>query len=144
LDDQAIQPLTDWINLTPPSDASFEDWQTSLFGGSNSDDAQAGADPDRDGNANFLEFLTYTNPFDTRDFWRPQILHATRDFQVTFPMPPSRQYEVQMSNDLEIRETWEVSGNPPTADKIEEIQANIQGPAREGDIDAFLRVRVSE
>lgn len=49
-----------------------------------------------------------------------------------------------MSNDLEIRETLEVSGNPPTADKIEEIQANIQGPAREGDIDAFLRVRVSE
>ena len=144
IDDQAIQLLTDWINLTPPSDASFEEWQTTLFGGPNSEDALAEADPDHDGNSNFLEFLTYTNPFDPREFWRPQMLHDNGDVRVTFPMPPSRQYEIQVSNDLETWDTWNVSGNPPASDDLEEIQADIQGPAREGDIDAFLRVRVSE
>lgn len=144
IDDQAIQLLTEWINVSPPPDATFEEWQSSLFGSSNSDDAQASEDPDHDGNVNYLEFLTFTNPFDPSDFWQPQVLHSNGDVQVTFPMPPSRRYEIQVSNDLENWQTWEVPGNPPVADDLEEIQADIQGPARQGDVDAFLRVRVTK
>ena len=72
------------------------------------------------------------------------MLRSTADVQVTFPMPSSRRYEIQVSNDLENWQNWEVPGNPPVADDLEEIKADIQGRRRQGDVDAFLRVRVTD
>ena len=72
------------------------------------------------------------------------MLHSTGDVQVAFPMPSSRRYEIQVGNDLENWQKWEVPDSPPVADDLEEIQADIQGRRRQGDVDAFLRVRVTD
>jgi len=143
VDEQAVQLLSDWIALTPPSDASFEEWQTTLFGSSSSPEADPQADPDRDGNVNLLEFMTFTNPLDPTEFWRPEISHDSGQACVDFPMPPSRNYEVQISQDLQEWTKWNVPGNPPQSDPVEEVQAKIQGEFPASASQSFIRVQVS-
>ncbi len=143
LDEQAVQLLSSWISITPPSESTFEDWQISLFGSTDSSDASAVADPDHDGNTNLLEFMTFTNPLDPNEFWSPVFTQESGRTCVEFTMPPSRAYEVQISDDLQTWQTWNVPGNPPESDSVEEIQAKIQGPVLSGDNSSFLRVQVT-
>lgn len=143
VDTQGVQLLSDWISLTPPSDSSFEEWQTSFFGSSVSPEAAAFADPDHDRNVNLLEFMTFTNPLDPVDFWRAEISQQSGEACVEFTMPPKRNYNVQISTDLQIWGTWDVPGNPPRSDAIEEIRAKIQGPLPDDASEAFLRIQIT-
>lgn len=143
IDQQGVQLLSEWINIVPPSDSSFEDWQIGLFGNANSTDAAATADPDHDGNVNLLEFMTFTNPLDPADLWLPEISQTAKQATVNFTMPPSRNYEVQISHDLETWETWNVPGNPPQSDPIEEVLASIEGVLPDDESDSFLRIQIT-
>jgi len=143
IDEAGIQLLSDWISLVPPTDSSFEEWQITFFGSANSSDAAASADPDRDGNSNLLEFMTFTHRLNSEDFWHPEIAQIGRQAQVRFAMPPSRNYEIQISYDLENWDTWIVPGNPPQSDPIEEIQVNIEGLLPESANNSFLRIQIT-
>ncbi len=143
VDEQGVQLLSEWINIVPPSDASFEAWQITHFGSTGSADGAAFADPDHDGNSNLLEFMTFTNPLDPDDFWSPEISVANGQASVIFTMPPTRKFVVQISHDLTTWETWDVPGNPPQSDPIEEVQANLSGTLPEGVPNSFLRIQLA-
>ncbi len=143
VDELAVSLLTNWISSTPPNDATFPEWQAILFGDVNAIDAAADADPDHDGNENLLEFMTYTDPLDPNDFWRPEFTRIGTDACIDFSMPPSRNYEAQISSDLQNWQTWEVVGNPPQSDTVEELQAKIQGPVPDAESSSYLRIKVS-
>ncbi len=144
IDQSAIELLTAWINLTPPSNASFTEWQTSFFGDPTAPEAAFDADPDHDDNSNFLEFLNRTHPLDNRERWQPNFGHTGSAACIEFSMAPSRNYEVQISDDLQSWQPWDIPGNPPESDELEETQAKLTGPLPAEDGSSFLRVRVSE
>ncbi len=143
LDNLAIELLSAWISSTPPSDATFNEWQIALFADDSAPEAAATADPDGDGNDNLLEYLTFTHPLDPSDFWRATFSRDQTEIQVDFTMPPTRVYSVQISPDLANWEDWDVPGNPPQADAVETLPARIIGPLPEDQSDAFLRVRIA-
>ncbi len=143
-DQEAIDLVASWINLMPPSDASFQEWQIIHFGSASLPDARLDADPDGDGNSNRLEFLTRTDPNDAADSWNPEMNVTRESINVSFPMAADRQFTVETSRDLKTWNLWDAEGNPPEADSMEPTSADLTSPLEPGELPVFLRVGVEE
>lgn len=141
-DVSGIALLTDWISLSQPSDISFSDWQILHFGNIQAPNADPTADPDNDGNSNRLEYLNRTQPLDNSSAWHPQFERSGNTITVQFPMSPNRAFKIETSDDLSKWTDWQVTGNPPTSDEIETLDANIKGPLPEDSNNVFLRIAI--
>ena len=79
----------------------FQDWQIENFGSTNSPDASADADPDRDGMSNYTEFLVGTDPNDTGSVFRITSLERQGDdIRIAWTMGPSRTNVLQRTETL--------------------------------------------
>lgn len=141
-DVSGIALLTDWISLPQPSNISFIDWQTLHFGNAQAPDAAPTSDPDNDGNSNRLEYLNRTQPLDNSSAWTPQFERSGNTLTVQFPMSPNRVFKIETSDNLSSWTDWQATGNPPTSDEIETLDANINGPLPEDSSEVFFRIAV--
>ncbi len=136
------QLVTDWI-ASLVTRQSFAQWQVANFGSTSAPEAQAGADPDKDGRTNHLEYLTGTNPNATITAWNYGVMTVSGDvFTAQFTQPANRAAIVEVSTDLQNWTTWDVAGNQPTypaTDTVRTISAPVTGIPL-----SFFRVRFSE
>ncbi len=108
----AEQLIADWITLDLPARQTLTQWTTSNFpgGGANS---LPGADPDGDGETNFMEFLRGTSPLAPQ-----QSLQLNTTFlgsvNIQFLHPAGRSALVETSVDLANWSPWNVPNNTPT------------------------------
>jgi hypothetical protein len=133
--------VTDWINSELPGRQSFPEWQTQHFGSASNPDAAPDADPDFDGEKNRLEFLTQTDPQNTRERWTLSTAVTNGAIELTFPLTANRAVLIETSTDLQSWSLWDVPGNSPqfmaTTQNLTLI-APIDTPQR------FFRARILE
>lgn len=97
-------PASLWVgcNAQRPADLISEQWRTNFFGSLTNVLADAFADPDGDGEPNWKEYLTGTNP--TNNLSRLQVLAShwtnapTRGLVVTWLSAPGKAYTVERSD----------------------------------------------
>jgi hypothetical protein len=142
LDPNDIQLLTDWITQDLPQRLSFTDWQTLHFGSSGNPAADANADPDHDGQSNFLEFLAGTDPNNaTSLFATPTLTTANGQLLLSFTQPANRSALIETSIDLASWTLWNVPGNTPTFPSLSQMRGmsvTLDGDHR------FFRLRLSQ
>ncbi|HJT81675.1 MAG TPA: hypothetical protein VJ719_10790, partial [Chthoniobacterales bacterium] len=114
LDPNAIQLLTDWINVDLPQRQTFAEWQVDHFGSTNNPDADSEADPDGDGRTNYYEFLAGTDPESAGSFpAAPDLITSNGQTYLTFIQPANRSALIEVSPDLASWTTWDMPGNQP-------------------------------
>ncbi|MEW6304544.1 MAG: PQQ-dependent sugar dehydrogenase [Verrucomicrobiota bacterium] len=144
VDDDAVELMTEWIESLA-AHQTFEEWQAIRFGSTNAPLAQALADFDEDGAANYLEYLVGTDPTSRSDAWRVDIERNGNGVNLHFPRAANRGYEIQWTTNLADAASWQpldLPGNRPwfSAEAVNSVIAETppDGPAR------FYRVRVYE
>jgi hypothetical protein len=114
---QAVALLSAWITNALPVYQSFADWQIARFGSTNAPGAAMFADPDGDGEVNYFEYLTGTDPLQFADFWSIDILSTNQGaVEITYPQTANRGFEVQYATNLTGSIFWsplDVAGNQP-------------------------------
>jgi hypothetical protein len=103
-DPAAEQLVTEWITQSLPQRQSFAQWQTAHFGSTVDPAAQPNADPDSDGHANSLEFLTGTDPQQGGSLWSYQSIGPGGVIQ--FLQPAHRVVQWEMSDGLDSWTPW--------------------------------------
>ncbi len=118
----------------------FEQWQILYFGSTDNPLAQAGEDPDGDGQSNQIEFAAGTHPQDgTSRFAASVVSTESGEFTITWPSVPGESYEILI--------------NPTLTGQWDSVATIIAGPGTtsshtlsrddHGD-EAFFRVRINE
>ena len=141
LDQTAIQLLTDWIALELPARENLSQWQTRNFGSPAPPAAAPGADPDRDGQTNALEFLTGTDPINPNGRWTLDAQTIGGNYQLTFPQTENRAVLIETSLDLQTWSLWDVPGNQPIfifESEMRTLTGAVTEPVR------FFRARITE
>lgn len=113
---EALALLSEWITNGLARYQSLATWQQEEFGSTTVPEAAPGADPDRDGAANGLEYLTRTDPRSATDLWTFTIRATDAGVAVSFPRIANRGFEVQWTTNLADPASWrplEVPGNRP-------------------------------
>lgn len=81
--------------------SAFEQWQILHFGSVDNPLAQAGEDPDGDGQNNRIEFIAGTNPEDALSVFKAEItLTETGAYRLIWPSVPGKSYMILESIDL--------------------------------------------
>ena len=96
---QIVNLISNWVN-TLTNYETFPAWQMRIFGSTNSLQAAANADPDKDGANNYFEFLTGTSPLNVASVWKSQTQKTASTAQIVFPQIANRGFEVQYSAEL--------------------------------------------
>jgi glucose/arabinose dehydrogenase len=111
LDQTDIALLSSWITAALPGRQTYDQWRLTTFGSSTSPDGDPTADPDRDGRANYAEFLALTNPLKGTSFLAPQIATSFGNVSISFQSLAYRSIYVETSTDLRTWSTWDMPGN---------------------------------
>ncbi|MEM9157807.1 MAG: PQQ-dependent sugar dehydrogenase [Verrucomicrobiota bacterium] len=144
-DTEAIQLITEWLNIPMPSNLSYEDWVLEFFGSNEVPDSLRSDDPDRDGSTNLQEFLNRTHPLDPQRIQKPDISSNSNDINLSLTLSPNRNYKIESSSDLQNWQDWDpAQAQLPESDPVEETQATINAPAPANGETIYLRVQVSE
>jgi hypothetical protein len=106
LNDEALGLLRAWITNDLPGYKTFAEWQVMFFGGTNSPNALAQADPDADGASNYLEYLLDRNPTNSADGWKVAIRKAGNALELSFLQKANRGFEVQTATNLSAPIVW--------------------------------------
>jgi uncharacterized repeat protein (TIGR03806 family) len=145
LDTQAMALVRRWITDDLPAYQTFAQWQTNHFGSTNAPNALATADPDGDGQGNFGEFLTGTDPNAPGDAWRIGISHAGTAVDLLWPNLVNRSVEIQWTTNLGAAASWRFL-NVPANHPFFPAQPGtslLRDPATQAE-SRFYRARVSE
>jgi len=124
--------------------SSYEEFQGKFFGATNGPNVGLADDPDGDGAANRLEYLTRTHPLCPGDEWRISVARIDSVARISFPQAAGRGYEVERSPRVGTGASWaplNVPGNPTSVsstNRIAEVDDSI------GTTNRFYRVRVFE
>jgi glucose/arabinose dehydrogenase len=143
-DDQAVQLLADWILNTLPSRQDYNAWRLAYFGDLLSPQGDPTANPDGDRDSNLAEFLNYSNPTNSLDFFVPHISKTNGQVNVEVPNFVGRRATVDTSLDFGVTDPWSlwsVPGNDsiPRAPGVTNI---LTAPAT--DQKRFFRIRIEE
>jgi hypothetical protein len=142
LDPNAIQLLTDWINVDLPQRQSFAEWQVEHFGSGGNPNADPDTDPDGDGRTNYYEFLAGTDPNSAGSFPPyPALATSNGQTQLNFIQPANRSAVIEISTDLAGWITWDAPGNQPTfpsMDQMRSISVSLDIPRE------FFRIRYGQ
>lgn len=97
VDDAGVALIREWVNsLEDPTPLDYASWIAEFLSAQPALNGTADADPDRDGQRNFQEFIADTHPGDVGDRWRPQIQGGF----LTLPETPNGRLEIQTSVDV--------------------------------------------
>jgi glucose/arabinose dehydrogenase len=143
-DEQAVQLLTDWILNTLPLRQDYDSWRLAYFGDLVSPQGERTANPDGDRDSNEAEFLNYSNPTNSSDFYAPKIWASSTDVAIELPNFLGRRVTVETSTDLGLTDPWSlwlVRGNDgiPLAPGLTNI---LTAPAT--DPKRFFKIRIGE
>ncbi len=120
--------------------SAFEQWQILYFGSADNPLAQAGEDPDGDGQSNAIEAAAGTDPLNGASTFAATLTSTTgTDFALSWPSVPGKSYEILKNTNLTGQ--WEpvetVIAGPGTTSSFTII------PAEHG-TSAFFKVRIVE
>jgi hypothetical protein len=143
-DEQAVQLLTDWILNTLPLRQDYDSWRLAYFGDLVSPQGERTANPDGDRDSNEAEFLNYSNPTNSSDFYAPKIWASSTNVAIELPNFLGRRVTVETSTDLGLTDPWSlwlVRGNDgiPLAPGLTNI---LTAPAT--DPNRFFKIRIGE
>jgi glucose/arabinose dehydrogenase/mono/diheme cytochrome c family protein len=107
VDGEAVALLERWIREELPHWRSFEDWQRSHFPDPALPEASAEADPDGDGDPNYLEYLAGTVPSEGRSRWEFRLEPAgPAAVRLVVWQPANRAVRVEEAVDLSPPVQW--------------------------------------
>ena len=112
LDTQAIALMSRWITNDLVGYQSFAGWQIAHFSSTQTEAAQAGADPDRDAATNYQEYLAHTDPLLASEFWGLNIERSSEGVEITYPRLANRGFEIQWTTDPAHPATWRFLDHP--------------------------------
>jgi len=141
---QAVQLISAWITNDLSSYQDFTDWQVQYFGSTNNPADAAMADFDGDGAANYLEYLTGTDPTNRASHWNISLAVTGGVTSVNFLRSANRGFEVQSTTHLTTPVAWiplDSTENAPFF-SITNQPATVHDPVRANT--QFYRVRVFE
>lgn len=144
VDDVSVALLRRWIVEELPGWQSYAEWQQVHFETPELPVAGAGFDADGDGAANWVEYLTGTDPLNPEDVWRPAIAPLESGVRLSYPRRANRGFVVEWTEDLAAPESWravESGANRfwiPAEDGMAELIESADRDAR------YFRVRVFE
>jgi uncharacterized repeat protein (TIGR03806 family) len=102
----AVTLLSAWITNGLSRYQSFADWQSANFNSSEIPTAAAGADPDRDGSVNELEYLLGTDPLSPDKPWTWTIEREAGLVRIRLLRLANRGFEIQQNDDLRRTDGW--------------------------------------
>lgn len=147
VDTQGVALIAAWISTTLTNYQTFAAWQTQHFGSTTNIDAGENADPDGDGNANRLEFLTDTDPTNVivDDAWALDFRVTNGTAEVLYPRVANRGFDVQMSTNL-LDGAWQSLDVPENSPFYSSTPATaiIPDPASSNRTESFYRIRIYE
>ena len=130
IDEKAVTLIRRWITEDLSKPQSFTDWVHAYFRTVDDPDSIANLDSDGDGNSNFLEFLTQTDPTDPDDLYKMEINREGEDIQIRVPTISNKHAEIQWTESPEDNRSWktlEIPGNArffPASSKIRTIDVS--------------------
>jgi glucose/arabinose dehydrogenase len=131
LDTEAIQLISDWI-MSLSGYEDYLDWRLAHFGSDSSAESEGGFDADGDFFSNYAEFLTKTNPNNSKDYWSFDLDIKTDTASFEFDHLANRSFVIEISQDLENWVIWDVDGNTPSFPASDLPESIIQGPVDAG------------
>jgi hypothetical protein len=142
---QAVALMSAWITNGLAGYQDFPAWQLAHFGSTNSPNAQPDSDPDADRAANYLEYLTGTDPQAGTNYWNISAQWVGTNVGVTYLQIANRGFEVQFITNL-LNPDWQlldVPANAPffSAVTFTNIIMDLSPMANDG---RYYRVRVFE
>lgn len=137
------QLLSDWITNVLPTRQSFAEWQQSNFGSTSAPEAQAGADPDADGDKNSVEFMRGTVPTQTGQPFLSTLSTSISggNFILQFQQPANRSVLVETTSDFQTWNLWNVAGNAPSFPPSP-VNRTLIGPVSTAN--QFFRLRLDQ
>lgn len=111
VDEAAIEVLEEWIksdlkDIVQPS-KTWEQWYSSYFGQKPDGFSQAELDSDKDGTANFLEYLLSTDPTDPSEGWQYEVERLENGLVLKFNSFPSNGLELTIEKSEAPTGPWE-------------------------------------
>lgn len=138
-DNEAIALLTSWINNDLPDRQSYAQWQALYFIDPNAPGAAPEADPDNDGQSNYLEYLLDSHPIIPSNAFELDFTNNGTQLNLSFTQLANRSVLLEASSDLTNWQIWDAEGNKtffvPT-DTFRTISTTLTDAA------LFFRVRV--
>ena len=145
VDTQFVALLRRWITNDLPGYQTFAQWQVSHFGSTNAPSALAAADPDNDGANNLEEYLEYTDPGDSGDFWAVGIQRQDQTAMISYDGLLNRGVEVQWTTNLTDASAWQFLNIPENRPFISGTNGTTRVPDSISNAPAkYYRARVFE
>ena len=137
-DHRAIEAISRWISQSLPREA-YQEWSLRHLG----EVADEGGDADGDGMSNMLEYRLVTDPADSGDYWRLQILRQGDSLQLRFPAvsDPGLVLELEATSSLD--SPWRTL-DPGVEDPFRGERGTLKSLPlpRESDGPFFVRARI--
>ncbi len=108
--ESGLSLIREWVlSVNTPLAQGYDHWVAEFHTEQPLFSTDREADPDRDGTANFEEYLGDTNPGDPQDRWLGQLQVTSGDALLTLPVGPNGRLEIERSDDAEIWTAMEIS-----------------------------------
>lgn len=146
VDTQNVALIAAWINGEAAGYETFAEWQIRHFGATNIAQAQAGFDADGDGNINYLEWLTGTQPTNHLDAWEITTVGINGEIPaLVFDRMGGAGFDVQVTTNL-IDGAWTSLDVPQNAPVFSAGTTMAVVPDPEGTnlVDRYYRVNIYE
>ncbi len=144
VDTNSVALLEDWITEQLPAWESYATWQVEWFGSTNAVTAAAESNPDGDGAANELEYLTGTDPTDAGAAWQPTLRTTTTGLSLEFAHLANRRFLVETTDTLARPDSWQALDVPGNQFQVAAADFTASIPIPATDARRFYRVRVME
>jgi hypothetical protein len=136
--------IATWI-LSLTNYQFFTNWQMAILGSTNCVKCGADKDYDGDGVANYLEFLTRTDPLNANNYWTIAAGKTSGSAQIIYPQSANRGFEIQFTTNIISPRIWtplDVPDNRPFFSVTN--RTGIVNDPLGGDNNRIYRVRVFE
>lgn len=146
IDPQGVALLSAWITnsligYVPPA-LDFQEWQAANFASATLPEAQAEADADVDGHANYVEYLLGRNPNLRDDKWNVSLGRDAGVLRLRFPRVLNHGQEFRFDVASGVEGPWqEINAGHPSP-FFGEGEGLIEFPAPLGDQNFFYRMRL--